>query len=93
MFVDAPHGHVPPADQVRDLVAYVNEQRGDLHDQPFEIVLGGATPGDPDKARDVIAPLVEVGATWWDERQIQTSDDLDRLTPVLRRVNQGPPAL
>ena len=51
------------------------------------------TPGDPHKARDLIASLREVGATWWDERQIQTSDYLHRLTPVLRRVNQGPPAL
>jgi alkanesulfonate monooxygenase SsuD/methylene tetrahydromethanopterin reductase-like flavin-dependent oxidoreductase (luciferase family) len=92
MFIDAPHGHVPPVDQVRDLVGYVTQHREDASHRPFEIVLGGATPGDPAKARDVIAPLAEVGATWWDERQIQTSDDLDRLTPVLRRVNQGPPA-
>jgi len=93
MFVDARHGYVPPVDQVRDLVDYINQHRDDRDGRPFEIVLGGATPGDPDRARDVIAPLAEVGATWWDERQIQTSDDLDRLTPVLRRVNQGPPAL
>jgi alkanesulfonate monooxygenase SsuD/methylene tetrahydromethanopterin reductase-like flavin-dependent oxidoreductase (luciferase family) len=93
LFTAATHGHAPPADQVRDLVAYVNEQRGDSRDHPFEIVLGGATSGDPDKARDVIAPLAEAGATWWDERQLQESDDLDRLGPVLRRVEQGPPSL
>jgi hypothetical protein len=93
LFTEATHGHVPPVDQVRDLVAYVTGQRGDPEDRPFEIVLGGATPGNPDKARDVIAPLAEVGATWWDERQIQTTDDVHRLTPVLRRINQGPPAL
>jgi len=93
LFIDARHGHVPPIDQVRDLVGYVNQHREDADVRPFEIVLGGATPGNPDKARDVIAPLAEVGATWWDERQLQTSDDLYRLTPVLRRVNQGPPAL
>jgi hypothetical protein len=40
----------------------------------------------------VIAPLAEAGATWWDERQLQTSEDLWRLTPVLRRTDQGPPA-
>jgi alkanesulfonate monooxygenase SsuD/methylene tetrahydromethanopterin reductase-like flavin-dependent oxidoreductase (luciferase family) len=93
LFTDATHGHVPPVDQVRDLVAYVNQHRVDPHDRPFEIVLGGATPRDPDKARDVIAPLAEAGATWWDERQIQTTDDVHRLTPVLRRINQGPPAV
>jgi alkanesulfonate monooxygenase SsuD/methylene tetrahydromethanopterin reductase-like flavin-dependent oxidoreductase (luciferase family) len=93
LFVDARHGHVPPVDQVRDLVAYLNQHRGDAHDGPFELVLGGATPGDPVKAGDVIAPLAEAGATWWDERQVQASDDVHRLTPVLRRVTQGPPAL
>lgn len=93
LFTEARHGHVPPVDQVRDLVAYVNQHRADPKDRPFEIVLGGATPGDPAKARDVIAPLAEAGATWWDERQFQDTDDLHRLTPVLRRINRGPPAL
>jgi alkanesulfonate monooxygenase SsuD/methylene tetrahydromethanopterin reductase-like flavin-dependent oxidoreductase (luciferase family) len=93
LFVDARHGHVPPVDQVRDLVAYLNQHRGDAHDGPFELVLGGATPGDPVNAGDVVAPLAEAGATWWDERQVQASDDVHRLTPVLRRITQGPPAL
>jgi hypothetical protein len=78
-------------DQVRDLVAYVRQHRTDRQDAPFEIVLGGASPGDPTKARRLIEPLAEVGATWWDERQLQTSDDLHRLPPVLRRIDQGPP--
>ncbi|WOT36110.1 LLM class flavin-dependent oxidoreductase [Streptomyces coeruleorubidus] len=93
LFTDARHGHVPPLDQVRDLVAYVREQReGGPSDAPFEIVLGGATPGgDAERTRDVIGPLAEAGATWWDERQIQTSEAIDRLAPVLRRIEQGPP--
>lgn len=95
LFDDAKHGHVPPIGQVRDLVAYVRQQREDRSDAPFEIVLGGATPGDDAaKTRDVLGPLADAGATWWDERQIQSADDgLDRLTPVLRRVEQGPPVL
>ncbi len=93
LFTAATHGHVPPVDQVRDLVAYVNQHREGRQDRPFEIVLGGATPGDPAQARDVIAPLAEAGATWWDERQIQATDDVHRLTPVLRRISRGPPAL
>jgi hypothetical protein len=95
LFTDARHGHVPPLDQVRDLVAYVREQReGGPSATPFEIVLGGATPGgDAARTRAVIGPLAEAGATWWDERQIQTSDSIDRLEPVLRRIEQGPPSL
>ncbi|HEU5469226.1 MAG TPA: LLM class flavin-dependent oxidoreductase [Actinophytocola sp.] len=92
LFADASHGHVPPLDQVRDLIAYLNTHRADPSG-PFEIVLGGATPGDPIAARDVIAPLAEAGATWWDERQLMSSADLYQLEPILRRVHQGPPAL
>ena len=91
LFTTARHGHIPPVDQVRDLVTYLR-QHIDNPGKPFEIVLGGATPGDPRQAHDVIAPLTDAGATWWDERLPQTSDDLHRLTPVLRRVDQGPPA-
>lgn len=93
LFVDATHGQVPPVEQVRDLVAYVQRHREDRPGRPYDIVLGGATPGDPGKARDVVGPLADAGATWWDERQLQTSDDLYRLDPVLRRVEQGPPTL
>jgi alkanesulfonate monooxygenase SsuD/methylene tetrahydromethanopterin reductase-like flavin-dependent oxidoreductase (luciferase family) len=89
LFTTARHGQVPPVDQVRDLVAYVHEYHDD---SPFEIVLGGVTPGNPAKARDLIGPLADAGATWWDERQLQTSAELDQLAPVLRRIEQGPPA-
>ncbi|MEV2256028.1 LLM class flavin-dependent oxidoreductase [Streptomyces sp. NPDC050147] len=94
LFTDAKHGHVPPIGQVHDLVAYVTKQREDRSDTPFDIVLGGASPGeDPAKARDLIGPLADAGVTWWDERQIQTSEGLDQLDAVLRRVEQGPPVL
>lgn len=94
LFTDAKHGHVPPISQVQDLVAYVEKQREDRSGTPFDIVLGGASPGgDAAKARDLIGPLADAGVTWWDERQIQTSDGLDRFEPVLRRVEQGPPVL
>src|SRR4051812_35590667 len=91
LFTSATHGHAPPADQVRDLVAYVYRHR-DQDEGPFEVVLGGVSPADPGSARDLIGPLVDAGATWWDERQLQDGDGLDRLEPVLRRVEQGPPA-
>jgi alkanesulfonate monooxygenase SsuD/methylene tetrahydromethanopterin reductase-like flavin-dependent oxidoreductase (luciferase family) len=91
MFVDARHGQVPPVDQVRDLVAYIRQHRSD--DRPFEIVLGGVSPGDPAKARDLLGPLVDAGATWWDERQLQSTDEIDRLAPVLSRIEHGPPEL
>jgi alkanesulfonate monooxygenase SsuD/methylene tetrahydromethanopterin reductase-like flavin-dependent oxidoreductase (luciferase family) len=90
LFASAQHGVIPPLDQVRDLVAYLAEQRHGRKD-PFEIVLGGAT--DPPRAHDQIGPLADAGATWWDERQLQISEDVHRLSPVLRRIEHGPPAL
>ncbi len=93
LFVDARHGQVPPLDQVRDLVDYIRGLRTDQPDRPYDLVLGGATPDDSAKARDLIAPLADAGATWWDERQVQGSDDLYRRDPVLRRIEAGPPAL
>lgn len=91
LFAGARHGEAPPVDQVRELVDYVREQRGDRRDDPFEIVVGGVSPADPEAARDLIQPLADAGATWWDERQLQDSPDLWQLAPVLRRIEQGPP--
>ncbi|BCL28355.1 hypothetical protein GCM10017557_32140 [Streptomyces aurantiacus] len=91
LFETARHGHVPDVAEVRDLVGYVRKHRPAGDERPFEFVLGGATSPDAAKARDVIAPLRDAGATWWDERQIQAGPGPDRLSSVLRRVEAGPP--
>lgn len=89
LFESARHGQVPEASEVRELVEFVTSQRS--ASGAFEVVVGGVSPGDAGKAREVIEPLVEAGATWWDERQLQTTEDLYSVGPVLRRVEQGPP--
>jgi alkanesulfonate monooxygenase SsuD/methylene tetrahydromethanopterin reductase-like flavin-dependent oxidoreductase (luciferase family) len=91
LFASARHGQVPDAGELAELIDYVTTHRAD-RDVPFEVVVGGATPGEPGAARELIAPLADVGATWWDERRVQSDDDFLRLEPVLRRVRQGPPA-
>jgi alkanesulfonate monooxygenase SsuD/methylene tetrahydromethanopterin reductase-like flavin-dependent oxidoreductase (luciferase family) len=92
LFDSASHGRVPPLDEVRDLVAYVRRHRDGDSDRSFEMVLGGPSPTDPAAARDLLGPLIDAGATWWDERR-PIDDTVDRLEPVLRRVEAGPPAL
>jgi alkanesulfonate monooxygenase SsuD/methylene tetrahydromethanopterin reductase-like flavin-dependent oxidoreductase (luciferase family) len=96
LFKSATHGQPPHVDEVRDLVTYVRDHRDphrdDRHDAPFEIVLGGVSPAGTAQAHDLIGPLIDAGATWWDERQLQTSDTLDKLAPILHRIEQGPPA-
>jgi alkanesulfonate monooxygenase SsuD/methylene tetrahydromethanopterin reductase-like flavin-dependent oxidoreductase (luciferase family) len=91
LFETARHGHIPDVAEVRDLVGFLGEHRSGGAERPFEIVLGGATPADQAWAGDVVGPLRDAGATWWDERQVQGGPDLDRLAPVLRRIDAGPP--
>ncbi|HEU4948810.1 MAG TPA: LLM class flavin-dependent oxidoreductase [Kribbella sp.] len=93
LFLDATHGEAPPVDQLRDLTGYLRELRRDEQGSAFEVVVGGISPGDPVKARALIEPLFDAGATWWDERQLITSDDLCRFEPILKRIEQGPPTL
>ena len=50
-------------------------------------------PGTGAPRRQVWETLRDAGATWWDERQLDPGPDVDRLTPVLRRIEAGPPAL
>ncbi|MET9880627.1 LLM class flavin-dependent oxidoreductase [Actinacidiphila glaucinigra] len=93
LFETARHGHVPELQEVQELVSYVRKHRTAAVERPFEFVLGGATSPDPAKARDVIGPLHDAGVTWWDERQVQSDPGLDRLLPVLRRIEAGPPVI
>jgi alkanesulfonate monooxygenase SsuD/methylene tetrahydromethanopterin reductase-like flavin-dependent oxidoreductase (luciferase family) len=90
LFESARHGMVPDVAEVRSLTGFLVDQGVDL--RGFDLVLGGATPTDPAAAAEVIAPLAAAGATWWDERQLQVGPDIDRLEPVMRRVEAGPPA-
>jgi alkanesulfonate monooxygenase SsuD/methylene tetrahydromethanopterin reductase-like flavin-dependent oxidoreductase (luciferase family) len=90
LFESAKHGHPPPVDEVRDLVAYVRSHRDSDPERPFEVVLGGPSPTGAADARDLLGPLIEAGATWWDERR-PMDDDINRLDLVLHRIDAGPP--
>lgn len=49
------------------------------------------TAGMAVKARDILGPLAEAGATWWDERF--PIDRLDKFDVVRARIEEGPPRL
>jgi hypothetical protein len=89
LFEEHRHGVVPPVALVEELLSYVAAQRGTL--AGFDAVLGGAT--SPESAADVVGPLAEAGATWWDERQPQRGPTIDSLAAVRARVEAGPPRL
>ncbi|WP_020014598.1 LLM class flavin-dependent oxidoreductase [Promicromonospora sukumoe] len=83
------HGEPPTPDEVREVAGYVAEHRTGTG--AYDVVVGGLTA--PEAAADVVGPLVEAGATWWDERGRYTAPELYSLPAVLRRVEAGPPRL
>jgi alkanesulfonate monooxygenase SsuD/methylene tetrahydromethanopterin reductase-like flavin-dependent oxidoreductase (luciferase family) len=87
-------GAVPEPAVVGEMVDFVASHRAELGraGEPFDVVVGGTTPAGRQGA-DLVGPLADAGATWWDERMALTSPDLERLEPMLRRIDQGPPRI
>jgi alkanesulfonate monooxygenase SsuD/methylene tetrahydromethanopterin reductase-like flavin-dependent oxidoreductase (luciferase family) len=76
-------------DEVREIVAYVGAHRE--ADAPFDLVMGGLTPGDDaSRAAEIVAPYAEAGTTWWIEA---VPDLLTPLEVIRARIRQGPPRL
>ena len=76
---------------IAEMHAFFRASRGESgrESEPFDLVAGGSTPGDLAKARDIVGPLAEAGATWWDERF--PISQLARSEAVRARIRQGPP--
>ena len=91
LFESARHGQAPsPERGARSRRLPRPGSAASARSEPFDIVVGGAS--EPATAADLIGPLRDAGATWWDERQVQTNPDHYRAEPVLRRIDAGPPA-
>ena len=82
----------PEPGVIAQMHAFIYAHRHDagLDDQPFELVAGGSTLTNAATAHDILAPLAEAGATWWDERF--PIDQLGRFDAVRARIEHGPPA-
>lgn len=84
---DDGNGEELTVSDVRDIVELVGSSRPP--GEPFDIVLGGMTPDDPEPAAERLAPLAEAGATWWRETYapwVSGTVDVWR-----RRLDEGPP--
>ncbi len=80
-------GVVTPS-ELREMKAWIDAHRSPQ--TPFDYVLEGETPvDDPQKARKIVAPYIDAGATWWIESMWAEKD----LDVVLKRIRSGPPAL
>jgi alkanesulfonate monooxygenase SsuD/methylene tetrahydromethanopterin reductase-like flavin-dependent oxidoreductase (luciferase family) len=95
---DAPDKANHPPEMVREVVDYVSEHR--KTDQPFDVIIHGMTPGaNPAVAGEIVAPYAAAGATWWQERILESRQDYPAAvyeTPLeafRARILQGPPRL
>jgi alkanesulfonate monooxygenase SsuD/methylene tetrahydromethanopterin reductase-like flavin-dependent oxidoreductase (luciferase family) len=78
---------LPTPDELRDIVAYVREHR--TSDEPFDVVLAGATPGDDlARAREYLDPYEAAGLTWWHE---SLNGWRAPFAYTRERIRQGPP--
>jgi alkanesulfonate monooxygenase SsuD/methylene tetrahydromethanopterin reductase-like flavin-dependent oxidoreductase (luciferase family) len=78
---------------VAEMGAYMQAHRRDAgrDGEPFEMVVGGSSPARAAAARDVLGPLADAGATWWDERF--SFGELAKFAAVRARIEQGPPSM
>jgi alkanesulfonate monooxygenase SsuD/methylene tetrahydromethanopterin reductase-like flavin-dependent oxidoreductase (luciferase family) len=72
------------AAEVRKLKQFVDQHRSSS--EPFDIVVGGTTPGaNRKRAAKTVSAFEEAGATWWLESAMTSWDKLGK------RIRQGPP--
>jgi hypothetical protein len=78
--------HLTP-DELRDIVVYIRKHRTSA--DPFDVVIGGETPGDDtQKAKKIVEPYIQAGATWWLE---EISGVRGTFSEMKERITQGPP--
>jgi alkanesulfonate monooxygenase SsuD/methylene tetrahydromethanopterin reductase-like flavin-dependent oxidoreductase (luciferase family) len=87
VFPELPEGALPSPDDLRAILAYVNQFRESK--DSFDVVLNGYTPNAADEAEAIVEPYVGVGLTWWLERIDPTR--LFSLDAARERIASGPP--
>jgi hypothetical protein len=74
-------------DDIRAIKQFVLEQRS--ANTPYDIVMEGETPGsDASRARTIVQPFAQAGATWWLESMWWDNVTVDMIR---QRIRQGPP--
>ena len=80
----------PTPEDVRDMADFVREKLGNR--KSLEIIVEGKTPGeDPEKAGKIVDSWADAGATWWTETMWGAMDLADPISPIRKRIGQGPP--
>lgn len=77
-------------EQLRRAVDWILERRE--IETPLDVIVEQQTPGeDLDKARAILKPWQDAGATWHIESMWDTIGDPQGQEKVLKRIRQGPP--
>jgi hypothetical protein len=76
-----------PVDELRAIVAYTQEHRA-ADAGPLDVIMEGTTPGEADRAGEIVAPYADAGLTWWVER---TGWFRGPLEDMRSRIQAGPP--
>jgi alkanesulfonate monooxygenase SsuD/methylene tetrahydromethanopterin reductase-like flavin-dependent oxidoreductase (luciferase family) len=80
--------HSLPPDEVRALIIYIRKHRSSA--APFDVVCSGETNAGSIRAREIVAPYAEAGATWWLESVLPWKTS---FADFRARVVAGPPRL
>ncbi|MFX0114283.1 MAG: LLM class flavin-dependent oxidoreductase [Candidatus Hodarchaeota archaeon] len=75
-------------DDLEKSLEYIKKYRGSLDN--YEVIVGGKTPVEADKALEIIKPYQQAGATCWSEDINEWRGSLEELT---NRIEVGPPKL
>jgi fructose-1-phosphate kinase PfkB-like protein len=75
--------------KIREMKEFVEKNRivrGRMR-RDFDIIKDGTTPANEKKAKEIVVPYAEAGATWWTE----TMWGVKRIGDVRKRIQAGPP--
>ncbi|TAH50036.1 MAG: LLM class flavin-dependent oxidoreductase [Chloroflexota bacterium] len=79
-------------EELRAAVDWLNARRE--IETPLDVIVENQTPGDDlERARGIIEPYAQAGATWHIESMWDTMEMADGQARVLKRIKQGPPKL
>jgi alkanesulfonate monooxygenase SsuD/methylene tetrahydromethanopterin reductase-like flavin-dependent oxidoreductase (luciferase family) len=85
---DVGHNDNITPEQLRELIEYTMQQRGE-RTAPFDVIVEGHTPDGSGRADELVASYAGVGLTWWVEKLGWFRGSVDEMQT---RVAAGPPS-
>lgn len=80
---------LPSPAELQKITRYVAKERDSS--TSFDVILEGSTPGDDsERARTIVKPFADAGATWWLEA---VYDEPAGFEGMRKRILQGPPKI